>query len=125
MSSPPNRLGAALAFGSATAGGAAMWLGVANATGHREAWDDVAYFRYGLPALAILVAVLGFLVPRHAWLWGVMALVSQAVVLFAAPPVSNLWPLGLLLFVGLSIPFVLSAYVGVYVRSLVTGRPEG
>ncbi|HSO07710.1 MAG TPA: hypothetical protein VLW45_10735, partial [Pelomicrobium sp.] len=51
----------------AVALGAAIWIGIAAASGRREAWDSELYFALGIPALCVLALVLGYLSPRNSW----------------------------------------------------------
>ena len=35
----------------------------------REAWDTAAYFYFGLPLMAVAVAIAGFIKPNRVWRW--------------------------------------------------------
>ena len=35
----------------------------------REAWDTAAYFYFGLPLMAVAVAIAGFIKPNQVWRW--------------------------------------------------------
>jgi len=35
----------------------------------REAWDTSAYFYFGLPLMAVAVAIAGFIKPNRVWRW--------------------------------------------------------
>lgn len=97
--------------------GAGIWIGISNLAGKVEAWDSPYYFQYGLPFLVITTGVLGFIAPARPWRWGILVMVSQAAVAFIQNPTANLLPLGLVVFGILSIPCVISAYIGAYISS--------
>ena len=69
-----NRVAAGFAF----ALGIAVWVLCGALTGKREAWDDPAWFMYGLPALFVALVVLGYACPRNASLYGPLAMGGQA-----------------------------------------------
>lgn len=96
--------------------GIAVWLTISFFTGEREAWDSRYYFTYGLPLMVLLAGVLGFVVPNRPWRWAVTVMASQALVAILQNPTANLLPLGLLVFVVLSIPLLISAYLGGVLR---------
>lgn len=92
--------------------GIAVWLTISFITGEREAWDSRYYFIYGLPLMALLAGVLGFVVPIRTWRCAVTIMASQALVAILQNPTANLLPPGLLVFAVLSIPLLISAYLG-------------
>ena len=51
----------------AAATGVVGWLGISQLAHQREAWDSDLYFSVFIPAVAIIVAGLGFLAPHRAW----------------------------------------------------------
>lgn len=99
----------------AVAGGAG-WLAIALSTGRREAWDTGAYFSLLLPALALLVAGLGYAAPQGAWRWGFAPFAGQALVAFIQNPTANLMPLGLIVFAVYGAVLILPAIAGATVR---------
>lgn len=123
MTSPnTSRAPTAIAATLSILAGAALWIGIGTATGAREAWDDPSYGRYGLPALALVVAVLGFCVPRRAWLWGPLAAAGQAAVLFAQTPTGNLLPVGLVVFGAIGALLALASAAGGVLRAWLRAR---
>jgi len=104
------------AFLVGAAAGAAGWLAVSLSTGRSEAWDTGEYFSLLLPALAALVAGLGFTAPRAAWRWGFAPFAGQALVAFLQNPGANLLPLGLIVFAVYGAFFILPALAGAALR---------
>ena len=86
------------AYLAAAVAGAAGWLAISYSTGRREAWDSEWYFGIFLPAIAVLVAWLGFFAPRGAWRWAFVPFGAQALVAFLQNPAGSLMPLGLIVF---------------------------
>ncbi len=105
-----------LAGGIAAGAGAAGWVVVGRVAHRREAWDSAIYFSALLPALAVLVAVLGFLSPRGAWRWAVLPFAAQAVVMMAQNRDWSLLPLGLLLFAFFAAVCAVPAWLGALAR---------
>ena len=104
------------AFGIAAAAGAAGWLAITAASGRREAWDSEYYFGLFLPALAVVVAWLGFLSPRGAWRWAVVPFAAQAVLALTQNPRAGLVPGGLIVFAVLALVCLVPALVGAVLR---------
>src|SRR5512141_2871631 len=57
--------------------GAGLWLGMAQATGRREAWDTPLYGTLALPAAYALLAGLGYVASRAAWRWPLLLFGGQ------------------------------------------------
>jgi hypothetical protein len=100
--------------------GAGVWVSISLLTGQREAWDSAYYFLYGLPLTALVTGLLGFIAPIRAWRWGVVAMTSQALIAVLQNPMANLLPLGLIVFAILSLPCILTAYLGAFIRRKIT-----
>jgi hypothetical protein len=98
--------------------GAATWFVIAGAGG-REAWDSDLYFSVGLPAIGIVAAALGFLVPHRAWRWAFVPFGAQALAAFAQNPTANLLPIGLMVFGVLGVGCLVPTYVGVAIARIV------
>jgi len=107
------------AYTAAAAAGALGWLAVTYASGRREAWDSEWYFGLLLPALAVLVAWLGFLAPRHAWRWAFVPFGAQAVIALVQNPTASLLPFGLIVFAVLGAVCLVPAFVGSAMRRWV------
>ncbi len=104
------------AFVLAAVAGAVGWLAITVTSGRREAWDSEFYFGLFLPAIAILVAWLGFLSPRGAWRWAVVPFAAQALVAVVQNPTGGLLPLGLLVFAVFAVVCMVPAVVGAWFR---------
>ncbi len=108
------------AFIIASVAGAVGWLTITYATGRREAWDSEWYFGLFMPAIAVLVAWLGFLTPRHPWRWAFGPFAAQALVAVAQNPTGSLLPVGLLVFAVFGAICAVPALVGSAMRRWVT-----
>jgi hypothetical protein len=95
------------------------WFLIAVTSG-REAWDTDLYLPM-LIALVVLAGAVGFLYPRRPWRWGLAQFGAQASVAFLFNPTGGLLPLGLILFLFLSIPSILSACIGGFVARRFIG----
>ena len=97
----------------AAAIGIVLWFGVSLAAGRREAWDTSAYWTVAYPGALAACAVLGFVFPHRPWRWAVVLFLSQfAAMVLRSGELGSLWPLGLVLFVVLSLPGVVAARFG-------------
>lgn len=103
--------------------GAALWVGLAFATGRREAWDDGAYYGFGIPACMALACALGFLCPERPWRWGALIFAGQALANLALHPTGSLLPLGLAVFALLSLPAAACSAAGGWLRRRLSRRP--
>lgn len=95
--------------------GAAIWLVIEKLGHRREAWDCALYFKAGIPLAVLAAAVAGAIQPARPWRWGLLVLFSQAGVAFIQNPTGNLMPLGLIVFAVLSIPAIMTAYLGAWI----------
>ncbi len=105
----------------AAGAGAVGWVVVGHVAHRREAWDSAIYFSSLLPALAVLVAVLGFLSPRGAWRWPALAFAAQALVMIFQAGDWGLLPLGLLLFGFFAAVCSVPAWLGALARRSTMG----
>ena len=95
-----------------TAGvGTGAWIAVAAMGGRREAWDSPLYFTLALPAIALAVAAVSYLVPVRVWRWAMFPFWAQAVTAFLQNPGANLLPLGLIVFSIFGAVFLLPANI--------------
>lgn len=109
-------------YAAALVVGVVVWIVVSNATGKREAWDSDVYFSLGIPAVCLASFVLAMLEPRRSWRWGVLPLIGQFLTMLITQGVGNLLPLGIIVFGVLSVPSVLTARLGAFVRGKWLGR---
>jgi hypothetical protein len=96
----------------AALGGAAVWALIATISGKREAWDSDLYFIAGIPAVCLLALVLGYVEPLRPWRWGVAPQVGQLACMLLLQGVGNMLPLGVIMFGVLSIPSIITAWIG-------------
>jgi hypothetical protein len=101
--------------------GAATWLVVSTVGGRREAWDSDLYFSVALPAIGLVVALLGFLIPQRPWRWAFVPFGGQALVALVQNPTGGLLPLGLIVFGFFGVACLVPAYVGAKLAT-ATGR---
>ncbi|BAV32771.1 hypothetical protein SCL_0449 [Sulfuricaulis limicola] len=99
----------------AAASGVLTWVLVSVISGRVEAWDSGLYFSVGMPVVCIVALVLGFLEPRRAWRWGVVPLLAQFLWMLLTQGPGNLLPLGIVVFVVLSLPSIVAARIGAFV----------
>jgi drug/metabolite transporter (DMT)-like permease len=106
--------------------GAALWLAMSLVTGRAEAWDNMLYWEFGLPALLLGAIVCGWIVPIRSWRWGAWMSGGQAVMGIVLGLIYNLslnmLPLGIVLFVILSLPLMLASHGGGAARVILDKR---
>jgi hypothetical protein len=104
----------------AVAGGAAIWIVIAQVSGRKEAWDSGLYFSVGIPAVCALAFVLALFQPTRIWRWGILPMAGQLVAMLLTAGGGNLLPLGVILMGVLSVPAILAAWVA----TLLTARAK-
>lgn len=111
-----------LAHAVAVAAGVVTWYATSS-LGKGEAWDYDEYWSRGMPALALVSAVLGFWVRRDPWRWGPTMMAAQAVTMLVMEGIGgNLLPLGLTAMAAFSLPLMLFGFLGAGLRGLLEGR---
>jgi peptidoglycan/LPS O-acetylase OafA/YrhL len=103
--------------------GMVLWFAAMTSSGKREPWDDPAYWSTAYPAAIVVCGVLGFFFSRRSWRWPLALFFGQflAMIIRAGEP-GNLWPLGLLLFLGMSLPGMAVAKLGGWLRDKLAIR---
>jgi len=96
--------------------GVLTWGTISTISGRREAWDSASYFTVGMPVVCAASALLGFMEPQKVWRWGVAPLVGQFLWMLCTQGPGNLLPLGIIVFGVLSVPSILTAKIGAFVR---------
>ena len=98
--------------------GAGTWWIVGLWSGIEEAWDGGLYWSIGIPAMAVGALCIGIKWPSKPWRWGLLLGAGQAIALFIQtfPDIPNLWPVSLVIFAVLSLPLVLAAWLGSFLR---------
>jgi peptidoglycan/LPS O-acetylase OafA/YrhL len=87
---------------------------------HPEAWDDPLYWMLGLPLMIAAAFLLGLGFPEYPWRWAVAIVGAQAAwvtfLTLASGASASLLPLGLLTFAALTLPCLVAAYAGQWLR---------
>ena len=101
-----------LAYAIAIGSSLAIWLGVCVATGVNEAWDSPVYFWFGVPAVTIVSAALGFVTVHRPWRWAPIMAASQFVLMVVMQGMGPLFLVGLVFMFVQALPWFAAAYVG-------------
>ncbi|MDH5264506.1 MAG: hypothetical protein OEX21_07145 [Betaproteobacteria bacterium] len=110
----------------AAVSGMVLWIAASFISGKKEAWDASVYWTVAYPVAIVLSGVLGLLYPKGAWRWPLALFVFQFVgMVVRSGELGNLWPLGLLLFVVLSVPGMLVAKGATWLRARLAGGAGG
>ena len=120
---PSPRSGAMAAIVAGAAAGAFVWLWCADFDGKREGWDDARWFGIGLPLLAALCLLLGYLMPVRTWRWAIAPVAAQVAILVIQKPGASLLPLGLVFFGVVFLGLAAVAKFGAFVRMRGRGAP--
>jgi hypothetical protein len=105
----------------AVLGGVALWTATALLGGRAEPWDTGLYWTVSYPLALVLAAGLGYLFPRRPWLWALLLIYSQLLVMMVSGSGLGLLPLGLVLLFVLSLPALLLAGMGAWIRRATAG----
>lgn len=97
---------------TAVTAGVALELLVTASTGATEAWDVSAYWYLGIPLIIGVSGLLGFISPRHAWLWGALPIPAQLFTMAIRNEPGPLMLVGLLIGAVLSAPCIIAACIG-------------
>lgn len=96
--------------------GVLTWGTISTISSRREAWDSSLYFSIGMPIVCAASAMLGFLEPQKVWRWGVAPLLGQFLWMLGTQGPGNLLPLGIIVFGVLSVPPIITAKIGAFIR---------
>jgi peptidoglycan/LPS O-acetylase OafA/YrhL len=96
--------------------GLLVWISMSLLYGKSEGWDTPEYFGIGIPFLCIVAGALAIKEPKRAWRWAFLPLLAQAVFMTLQQGFGNMMPFGILVFLVLSLPLLVSAYIGVFIR---------
>jgi hypothetical protein len=116
---PPARLPYAIAAVT----GIALWIAASVVSGRREAWDAPLYWSVAYPVALSACALLGYRWPQKPWRWALTLFLFQFVgMAIRNGELGGLWPLGLLLFAGLSLPGMVVGQGGAAFRRFLEAR---
>ena len=106
-----------LLMAMAIATGIAIELGIEAVSGRGEAWDSDYYWMLGVPIVALVSLLIGFIAERRDWLWAAAIVPSQVVTMMATS--GDLGPDGLIMLPIMAVmasvlgaPFVAVSFVG-------------
>ena len=103
---------------AAIVAGVALEIGIWQATGALEAWDNPTYWTVGLPLAALVAGCIGYLAVGTAWTAALFIVPAQvATMRVKKGEIGSLWPLSLALAFLLGLPFLLVAFVASRLRS--------
>jgi len=109
--------------------GISVWIGVGIIIRNTEAWDSPLYWKVGLPFLAFVTFIIGFIQPKAPYRWGLTQGLSQSIVILVQGLYfgygMNLYPPSIVVNIILSIPSILSAYLGVALGNFSRNRTTG
>jgi len=93
--------------------GVVLEIGFHLLTGRREAWDSPQFWVIGLPAAAVISAVVGYSSRSNDWIWTALIVPSQVTTMMVSHgEIGGLWPLTVVFSSILSLPFVIAAFIG-------------
>jgi len=97
--------------------GMTLWFAVSLMSGRTEAWDAPQYWTIAFPLLLISATALGYAFPEKPWRWALALFLSQlpAMMIYSGE-VGNLFPLGIIMFGILSLPAIICAKGGRWLR---------
>ena len=90
-----------------------------------EEWDTPFFFRIQLPFAAIAAVFGGFMFPGHAWRWGLAPWWMQHVYMVWQHGLGNIWPIALVFWVVVLLPFVGLAALGGGMSSHIKRKASG
>ncbi len=92
----------------------AVWLLPWLLLHRKEAWDHWSYFVVSVPLMAIAAAYAGYRAKSRAWRWPLTLIVAQFAAALLLGGFGNLMPLGIVVFVVLGVPMMITAWVGAW-----------
>jgi hypothetical protein len=103
--------------------GMVLWFAAMTSSRTREPWDDPAYWSLAYPAAIVACGLLGFFFSNRPWRWPLALFCGQFLaMILRAGALGNLWPLGLLLFLVLSVPGIAIAKLGARLNARIAIR---
>ena len=103
-------------FLAAALAGLLIWLGIAAAGGRKEAWDSEYFSTLGLPVMALVSGLAGYLRPGRPWVWGIATVILQPIALYRGGDLGPFGPLGLVFFGIFAVALTVCAMLGSFLR---------
>ena len=94
--------------------GLLVWVSTAWVSGKTEAWDTPEYFSLGIPFMCLVAVALAVMEPKRPWRWAFLPLLAQAALMTLQQGFGNLMPAGILVFLVLSVPLLIAAWIGAF-----------
>ena len=116
LSTKVRRLLTYFAYLIAASAGLALWIVIPMFTDNLEAWSTNLYYTIGIPTVMVVCLLLGYLVSKPWWHWGLSAYLSQAIFIIAMAPTSNLMPPALFVLAIFCIPYFLGGFLGALLK---------
>jgi len=111
------------AYALSVATGMGLWFAAMASSGRREPWDDPAYWSVVYPGAIIVSGLLGFFYSKRSWRWPLALFCGQFLAMaIRAGELGNLWPLGLLVFLVMSVPGIGVARLGEWLSGKISPR---
>jgi len=111
------------AYAISVATGMVLWFAAMASSGKREPWDDPTYWSVVYPATIIVSGLLGFFFSNRSWRWPLALFCGQFLAMtIRAGELGNLWPLGLLVFLVMSVPGIAIAKLGEWLNGKISPR---
>ena len=93
----------------------AVWLVPWLLLGGKEAWDHWTYFIISVPAMSVVAGYAGLRANSRWWRWPLTLVLAQFATALLLGGFGNLLPLGIVVFVILAVPMLITAAVGAWV----------
>lgn len=93
----------------------AVWLVPWLLLGGKEAWDHWTYFIISVPLMSVVAAYAGFRAKSRWWRWPLTLVLAQFATALLLGGFGNLLPLGIIVFVILGVPMLITAAVGAWI----------
>ena len=94
--------------------GCIVWLAIWYTSNYSDPQGTDLYWYFGYPIMLLLSIVMGHYYSAHAWLWPLLMIMSQLAIGFILIKSDlNLLPIGILVYIVISVPCIAAGYLGV------------
>jgi hypothetical protein len=105
--------------------GMALWIATSLLTDRREPWDSDAFWGVAYPVAILACAVLAYAYPDRPWRWALALFLGQFLGMCVRNgEIGSLWPLGMALFLVISLPGVAAAKFVARFRTRSDSEPD-